>query len=222
MTRLEVGLDRRIGFLRRFRSAPEVQNGHQIAAVVSQVDTVLERIGAPRVAGYRGVKCGLTADLVKRAAEIQGMRSDILQVSNVHESLGGNKRDAFLHAFSLTRNGTNAFLVDPSFCQFLDSQDNRIVCASAEEDASAYGDLVSGTTSDHPIALDLLRRGYVELTQDSLRAYLRATTAGDKAYIDGVRVEDVLGNPSFTLDYMDAVEELDDYLAGRKVPQDDY
>lgn len=192
-----------------YQNALESQSRERIQGVIAQVDAVLERMGEPRIVGSREGSCGLTSDLVRRAAKQQGMEADTLQVSKIHDGFG-RWDGVFRHGFNVVRDRERVYLVDGSFCQFIDPETNEI----------GDGNVVSGSITDHPIALTLLEQGYVEFTDQSVRDYLRATAGGSKEYIDEVRAQDLLNNSSFTLRYVEDVYELDKYLSGKAIPED--
>ncbi len=205
------GLKSRIGL--PYRPQPtEVPATGGITGVITQVDEVLDRVGGPRMPGYREGICGIAADLVKRAAELRGMKAYTVQNRRVHSRFGRDRVRSFLHGFNLVRDGEASYLVDESFCQFIDARTQQI----------RAGEVVSGSLQDHPIALELLEKGYVELTDESVKAYLRASASGEKGYIDSITAQDVLENSSFTLPYIEDVRELDKYLSGKAIPQDEY
>ena len=150
--------------------------------------------------------CGFASDLVKRAAERKGINAHVLQVMNIHEALGSSIQTSFQHAFNILDFGGEKYIVDESFCQFMDPELNNISQGKGHE---------SGMIVDHPISQVLLKDGFTRLTDDSLRAYLRATSsATDKSYIDTASLE-ILSNPLVNLSYDHTPEELDVYLDGK-------
>jgi hypothetical protein len=174
-----------------------------IGEIIQEVDRVFDKAGDPRVAGGRKGVCNLAVDLVKRAAENKGFDAKSYQAMDVHESLGGRNIDSFGHGFNIVTVGGKKFLVDISFCQFIDPQTHEI----------KEGQQVSGRLEDSPVASALLNLGYVELTGASLEDYLRITNIGSKVHLQKVSVDSLDQLAPLKYDY--EMSELDGWLSGR-------
>lgn len=191
------------------RDYSQEQIARRVAGVIAKVDSVMDRCGEPRVAKGRLGCCGLTSDLVKRAAERTGMRGYTFQALTIHEDYGANPLDAFQHAFNIVSSGSSQFIVDASFGQFVNLETGQI----------GDGGLISGLIEDNPIALRLLRDGYVPLTDESVRDYLRATTGAlDKSHTQRITAREIVSNKELWLGFDRPVSVIDDYLDGRATP----
>lgn len=87
---------------------------------------------------------------------------------------------AFAHGFNtVTINGV-PFLMDLSFAQFM-GPDGELRQGGDEKG--------TGISNDHPLAQQLLRDGYVPLTDETLRTYMRLLSTHQPDYLDGVTME---------------------------------
>lgn len=184
----------------------------RVAAVVSQADVLFVREGMPRVPGERRMICGLAADVVTRVTEREGeLESNGYDLRNVHEQMGVvNKYDVFQHESNILRAGSQLFMVDIAFCQFLDPNTGEI----------RQGLLNTNITfADNPLAQELLNKGYFPLTDESLRDYLNISSASpDKSYIQTATLDRLLSvDPKLIIRLPDHDATLDRYLAGAAV-----
>jgi hypothetical protein len=86
-------------------------------------------------------------------------------------------RTTFRHGVNIVTINGAPFIVDLSFSQFL--QDDGMI-------GEPFTGKSSGIPNDHPIAQALMEDGFVPLTDDSLRAYLRLLSTTDHNYLAGV------------------------------------
>lgn len=185
----------------------------RVVAVVSQADALFVREGMPRVPGQRGMICGLAVDVVTRVASRAGeLESNGYDLRNVHEQMGvADKQDVFQHEFNILRAGTQLFLVDIAFCEFLDPKTGEI----------RQGRYKTGILyADNPLAQELISKGYFLMTDESLRGYLNISSASpDKSYIQAATLERFLSKDPKLItrlpDHNDAT--LDRYLEGTPV-----
>jgi hypothetical protein len=180
----------------------------QIKEIVGEVDSVFDRVGDQRVAGGRKTACGQATNLVKRAAENKGMPVSIYRVVDIQERLGGIDIDSFSHVFDVINAGTKKFLIDLSFCQFIDPQTHEV-----KELVHGVGPIITGNLDTSTVALALLNSGYVELTDASLREYLRLTYLDSANHVQNASVGNLDRVTPRPYDYPTA--ELDDWLSGK-------
>lgn len=185
----------------------------RVAAVVSQADALFVRKGMPRVPGERRSICGLAADVFTRVAEREGgLESNGYDLRNVHEQMGvADKYDTFQHEPNILRAGSQLFMVDIAFCQFLDPKTGEIKQGRFNTHVPY---------ADNPLAQELLGKGYFPLTDELLRDYLNISSASpDKSYIQSATVERLLSiDPKLIIrprDHDDVT--LDRYLEGAAV-----
>lgn len=179
-----------------------------VAAAVSQADALFVREGMPRIPGGRGMICGLVADVVNRVAEREGgIESNGYDLRNIHEQMGvADKYGTFQHEPNILRVGSQLFVVDISFCQFLDPQTGEIR-------QGRFNTRIP--YADNLLAQELLSKGYFPLTDESLRDYLNISSASpDRSYIQTATLGKLLSvDPKLIIrppDHEDAV--LDRYL----------
>ncbi len=180
-----------------------------LSRIIAEAEAIFERRGVPREFGKRGNFCGFASDLVKRAAERGGIETtQTRQLLSVHREFGNtDDRSALQHAFNTLKIGENAYLVDLSFCQFVDPKTGEI------RQANIKG---GGSAEDYPQLSQLMRNGFIVLTDGSLREYLKMTTsATDKSYIDSATVDKLLAQKSLEYDHDE--EELDEFLDGTRI-----
>ncbi len=112
----------------------------------------------PRIAGKRSGMCGLYTDTVTYLSRLDGLESHIFQVQSVHRSLLYNHlyNDPDQHVFS-TVSGSDgkSFLIDLSVGQFLEKERLDQI--------------------NNPLIQQLLLKGYVPLTDQTLQEYLLFT-----------------------------------------------
>ena len=197
------------------QAAHELEPDKAIRGIIEEVDKALGPED-PREPGKRVGACGLAADLVKRSAERHGASAQTYQLLDVHRIFGGNRDDAFQHGFNVLSVGDQRYLVDESFVQFIDPATQRMYQGFGLEGQPELP--ISGTLSEHPVAEALLKEGYVLLTDETLREYLRASsTAGDKSYIDQASVERLVSDSTPRIPYDHTTSWLDQRLAGEPV-----
>lgn len=176
-----------------------------VKSVVDRVERVLQKHGE-REPGKRFGACGYASNLIRYVAENKGIHADIFQVNDIHKKFGGQNQDAFRHTFTILRDKNGSVLVDQTFGQFVNPQTLEIVQGVGSK---------SGHASEFPLHRLLLKDGFVSLTDDSLREYLRATsTSNDKSYIDQITVKDIMADNSLPLDWDYTAEDLESYLDG--------
>lgn len=184
----------------------------QIEEIISGADSIFIRSGwGERAMGKRLGKCGVTTDLVKRSGEYRGVNIKTFQNYDVQRKFG-NLESAFRHAFNVAFLGGRYFLVDISGCQY--------ILNSGEINEGSTNS--SGTVDQHPIAQHLLDKGYVELTDSSLREYLDMMGGEnpDNTYLQNASVKTFMSDFSLEEGY-DGGEEriryLDGLLSGEKL-----
>lgn len=162
-----------------------------IKRIVEEADEkLLAMSGEPRVAGKRLSLCGASANIVRDVAEAFGLTAPGYQSNRAHRRFGGSSAgdNGFSHVVNIVRDGERIYLIDLTLGQYVHPETGRI--------SHAGGIISSGSISDHPIVTDLIRDGYIELTDESFRAYIRATSGvTDKSYIDDIRIEEFLSDP---------------------------
>lgn len=181
-----------------------------ISRIISPADAVFDRFGQPREAGKRFGACGFSSDLVRRSAEKTAVTCDNRQLISLHEALGATVGSAtFQHAINILQTDGGPYLIDISFCQFVQPETGDIEQGT---------DLRSGNIKDHPLGRELIEKGFLPLTDETLQEYLRMTTkTPDADYIKSASVEKLLNNPSSVIGYDHDIEELDKYLEGKTV-----
>lgn len=175
------------------KPAPETR----VAQIVQRVERPFVNAGVPREPGKRMGVCHDAADLSKRAAERMGLSTRNYQLMFLHRAFGiGELGNAFQHAINVTTVDDKQYLIDPSFCQFLDPTTGEVRQIQVQTGIQY---------KDNPLATSLLEKGYVELTDVTLREYLRLTNASpSKEYIEGATLEKL-----FTTDQSQLVIESD-------------
>lgn len=178
-----------------------------IGELVARAEKPYESLGAARKPGERFGVCGVTSDLVRRSGENAGFDVKSFQIANVHKALGvASDSEAFTHGFNVVSVDGAPFLVDISFCQFIDPQTGEIHQFNAVKTGVKYG--------ESPVAKELLEKGYVELNDETYREYLRITSSSsDKRYIQNATVENLVSPTSgLTIDYDHSLKWLDKSL----------
>lgn len=129
--------------------------------------------------------CGPAAFMFKRKAQKEGIETDVWQNSDLHQTIGGTieaKLKAFQHAIAIARLGDKHYLVDTAICQFIKPDGTISVnqAGIAIEDNNTH-------IQKEPVIQELYERGFIDLTDEKLRAFLRATTTDTTpAYVDMV------------------------------------
>lgn len=164
---------------------PEVE---QIKSLIRDVEQSFN-IGQ-RVFGERVGACSDFTKVVDRKAKELGLDSVRYQAFAIHGFFGGTEAgvEGFAHEFNVVGDGKRRFIVDLTGVQFADPQTGKV--------RHKLDGQISGDVSEHPILEKLARDGFVELTEDTFRDYLRFTAgASDKSYIDNATYDAVLANP---------------------------
>lgn len=157
--------------------------------VVAQVDKVLARTGSPQGLGCRGGACGLASDLTRFVAQESEMSAQAFQVQQLNVTRGILPQQSFQHGFAVVTDieGTS-YLVDPTFSQFM----NPVTGLIEQPPVS------SGIQIGNPLAQTLLGKGYIELTDETLRQYLNLTTSVNVGPVTTEILESV---PEIPVDY---------------------
>lgn len=122
----------------------------------------------PREPGQRIQHCGLTSDFTAVVAEQLGLTADVFQLIRLNEMRGVPAESSLGHALTvLTDRKKNRFLIDLSFCQFIDPVTRRVR-------QSKKSNLQSGEVSK--FAENFIWPGYIPLTDQSLNTYLNLAT----------------------------------------------
>lgn len=130
------------------------------------LSAALQKDAPPRSPGERRGYCGLSADLTAAVGELLGMRAHVFQVKDLNELRGVPGDASFTHVFSvLSDERDRNFLVDISFCQFMDPRTGQVFRSDT---------IPTTTPSDLP--QQFLQPGFVELTNSVLNDYLQLTT----------------------------------------------
>jgi hypothetical protein len=178
----------------------------KIKSIVAKADLVFSRVGEFREPGSRWGSCGFATDLIRRAAEREGVQASTYQVMDIHGN--GGLADSFQHGFNVVTVDGIDFLVDESIGQFINPETGEV--------AQGRGH-TSGNYADFPILHSLVDDGYVALNKNSFKDYLRATSvAADKSYIDLIDLQTVLADEAIKIDYDHNQEELDGFLDGTR------
>lgn len=173
---------------RRFSSTPETVESveRDVVRIIERVENAyLERYpDKQREAGSRQGFCIEMSDLVEYVTKHESSLNVVrYPVQRIHKHLGGPEEivNAFGHDFSIVGNKEEKFLVDLSYSQFLDSLGYIHV-----------GDRESKIKSNHPVAQALLEKGYIRLTEENFREYLRITTlTEDPSHLSTVTLDDL-------------------------------
>lgn len=122
---------------------------------------------APRAPGSRSGYCGFTSSHVAVVGEQLGLQADIFQVMQLNTHRGVPSEASMKHAFTvLTDARGKRFIVDLSFCQFVDPETSGV----------RYYDLHAPDAEAVEFAKQFTWPGFTELTDESLAKYLRLTT----------------------------------------------
>jgi hypothetical protein len=148
-----------------------------VGEIVSDADRPLNASGELRAAGNRVSCCGLAVDLVARAVENRGAKAEIYQVNDVYLGFGGKNENSTRHGFNTVTVNNKEFLTDVSFCQFIDPETGDVGDIRYREKGKLVL-AVQGNLATSPLASALLRSGYVELTDEVLKEYLRLICHG--------------------------------------------
>lgn len=157
---------------------------HEISPAEQKLRSAMSRydeswladMGYPREASEWG-DCNIGPDMIGHVVLDEARRhgfsatSKRYQLRRVHEAAGGSFEDAFQHAFNIVNIDDEAFLVDTTFAQFFG--ENGLIGDGARE----YREKVnSGVSNDNPLAVALKIDGYVPLTPENFKEYLRITS----------------------------------------------
>lgn len=193
-------------------SEQDVNPEQRIERIVSSVEEVYRFSGwQERNKGAREGECGIATDLIKRCGKRNGIAIKTFQNQRVHQLFGAtNLGSAFRHAFNTAIILDKYFLIDITCCQFF-----RTSGEIKQDDTD-----ISGAQDEHLIAQQLLERGFIELTDQSLRQYLAATTGSpDKGYLQKATVHLLMSDPSLDLGYdggQRRIPDLDDLLLKKR------
>lgn len=144
---------------------------------------------SPREVGERSTLCGFTANYSAIVGELLGFRSDLFQVRDLNTLRGIPGEASMIHGFTvLTDKEGKHFLIDLSFCQFMDPTTSKV--------RYSFGEFSRPDPTG--LAKKFIWPGYVELTDKTLAEYLKLTTLHDidarslsvkKMMKDGPRIE---------------------------------
>ncbi len=180
-----------------------------VIEVINDVEVILKPAGHLREAGSRMSICGIATDLVARAAENRGVKAEKYQMHDVYLGFGGKVENSTRHEFDTVAIGGKNFLVDESFCQFIDPKTGDVGDVNLEEGRQVFE--VEGNLATSPLASALLDTGYVELTDEVLREYLRllcGVVDDMDISVQGLKIIE-------PLEYDHTAEELDGLLRGQ-------
>ncbi len=151
----------------------------KLSGIVRRAEAaVAKESGTPRAPGNRTGGCTFAPDIVDRLIDplkLQGenIASKTIQINDVHKRAGNFKKDGkidvsngFQHAVSVISVDGEKFLVDLTFCQYM-NPDGFI----------SSGIVRNGIKNDNPLAQELLTNGYIRLTNESLQEYLLLTSS---------------------------------------------
>lgn len=200
-----------VGEVREVEVTPE----QKVADVVAQADALFVRREMPNAPGERQMICGFASDVVTRTARREGLEANKYQLLWIHRELGmPSKHEAFQHGMNVIKAGDQLYLVDISFCQFMDPETGEIRQAQ-------YGTGIQ--YKGNPLAQELLTKGYFRLTDQSLRDYLIVSSATeDKSYIKDATVGKLLAiDPRRIISPPDHDDSyMDRYLDGATWPEE--
>lgn len=148
------------------RKEQEVTPEAQIQNIIAGAEKAVVRVDKEkREPGIRMGSCNQIPSIVEHLAKENGAKSDIYQVSRIHEALEGAEvgNDSFVHSFSILTIKNQKFLVDLSYVQFMKPKNS--------ETWTSHRDF-----SDHVLAQALYKKGYVPFTDHTLQQYLEITT----------------------------------------------
>lgn len=172
-----------------FETAPE----DVVKVVVGHAEEYAVKRFGPRVPGGRQYACHPSSMYVRAEASrtrlgLIPLKAPLYQIYDFHDSFGGKVAGdaSFGHEFNILDIDGSPFIIDLTFWQFLSPDSGEIQQLTRR----------SGAVNEHPIIPQLLENGHLPLNDETLRAYMRATTPiGDKSYIDGATVDAVFSNP---------------------------
>jgi hypothetical protein len=202
---------------------------HLLSSIAS-VEEKLNESYDVKCPGGRQLACGIASELTKHYLEYdqidQPNETYVTRITKVWElqaaALGldaskmlenfyGTRHSpeetlqCFQHTFCITKHNDQFFLIDTTFCQFVDSQLNIL-------ETVQHGENNTGYTLANPVAKELYDDGYIELTVENLSEFLKITSdKSQHVHIpENPDVQKVLAavfyeNPDFTK------EELDEY-----------
>ncbi|MFZ3301209.1 MAG: GNAT family N-acetyltransferase [Microgenomates group bacterium] len=178
-----------LGIPSPFRNA---DNSPTIDAVVKRVDEALTRSGEPNGVGCRNTLCETSAGFVKADAEISGLDAnnyDLIQVLN--------KMGIPTESISLNRN-------------------NHVITVVVDKNGKRYlSDLTIGQFDNidlnSPIAKQLLKDGYFEMTDSNLNEYLKLFIKIDFEKISVNIFDSINPHPILSADM------LDQYFSGKAI-----
>jgi len=143
--------------------------------------------------------CGKHSEILSFYARRQHVPSGVYQVYDMHRTLAGEDMytQAFGHGVTIMHVGETVFLGDPTFGQF-----------TTGETVKQFDPCDTGVPADDPFVQEIVTNGFVELTDENLRNYLRATTAEgpvDLGYIDTATTLGTLAivSPRTNIEYSD-------------------
>jgi hypothetical protein len=146
----------------------------QVERITSQVDEVLTNnfpTGGNDF-GCRSEYCVQSANFAVSLGREQGLIANVYNVENLNAARGIPTSQSFNHRIAILSDGTNSYLVDPTFVQFVDP-----ITGAITQSSTYNGNIVnSGFGSNHPIVQQLQQNGYIPLTNQTLNAYLDITT----------------------------------------------
>jgi hypothetical protein len=134
------------------------------------------------------ILAGIAADEHER----NGLQAEVklFQLENLHTAAGGFGLEAFRHGFNTINISDQSFLVDLTFGQFLGTSGNLEAGPKMGGKFADMKRLSSGAPNDTPFVQEIIAKGYVPLTDDNLREYVRITSmAKDKSYSENVTTE---------------------------------
>ncbi len=139
----------------------------------------------PREHGLRDNSCDFMSGLTSVIAEQLGLKAEILQVGDINQMRGIQREHSFSHEFTIVTDGDGKrFLVDLSFCQFIDPFTGKIYRGARAKDSDPDGGA---------LAPRFITPGFVPLDDKTLNEYIRLLTrSGAHPDIDRLSVSSVL------------------------------
>ncbi|HET9946880.1 MAG TPA: hypothetical protein VFQ63_02350 [Patescibacteria group bacterium] len=176
----------------------------KVSRLVNMVDKgLIFDFGEKREPNLRQQACDFSIALVKRAFEreaesddaYKGIALTTYQTSDVHLFFGETDEEVpFSHGITVVDVEGKPFLIDLTFCQFMNPDGGPL----------HEGRLNTSVSSATPLAQELLANGFIALTEENLREYLRLTTKRENpSYLQKVTLAGLQQAPTVPLDFSD-------------------